>query len=511
MEIEWMRENMETEQVITAKPSQITVETEAALPGGLREEARVLYADAAASVSGGEWTGGRITADGKVIFHVLYAQGDMDRVRALETSADFAHALTVEDGGGAPGAARIRPRAEVVSVSAKAFNGRLLLKALLSLTAEAAAPRTVNCIQSAAEEGGVQRLDQTVTVERTVGEGEGQTLLREEFSLSDVLQITETLYAVAQAQVEDILGGADGRATVTGTIRLEAWHASDMPGRPLVNTRHTMPFEQAVNLSGALGDALTARSEVRDVAVLSQENEDGSRVMRAEVQLYSEITAVGTGEETILRDVFTTQGDAVSTQTETISYRSGTVNEQSDAPVRAVMILEGGAPRVKTALSGFVRPILTAARSENGQLTAEGVMELTLIYLTDDSDAVLSAQAETPFRAAFATAAGPEDHLQLTAGEVELSALTGDRVEFRCQARLSAEGVRQSTVAVITQAETAPAPAQEKGISLYYVQPGEGVWDIAKRYRTPLSEIKALNPQLPDQPPAGTAVITYQR
>ena len=71
MEIEWIRENMETEQVVPLQTAQIAVETEAALPGGLREEARVLHADALSAVSGGEWAGGRAAVDGKVTFHVL--------------------------------------------------------------------------------------------------------------------------------------------------------------------------------------------------------------------------------------------------------------------------------------------------------------------------------------------------------------------------------------------------------------------------------------------------------
>ena len=63
MEMQWIRENMETEQIIAARPTQVTVEAEVALPGGLREEARVYYADATVQVNGGELAGSRITAD----------------------------------------------------------------------------------------------------------------------------------------------------------------------------------------------------------------------------------------------------------------------------------------------------------------------------------------------------------------------------------------------------------------------------------------------------------------
>ena len=97
MELQLIRDNMETEQRLSAKPVQITVEAEAALPGGLREEARVYYADAAAQVNGGEAAGNRVMTDGRVTFHVLYAQGDLSHISALETSADFSQTLPLRE------------------------------------------------------------------------------------------------------------------------------------------------------------------------------------------------------------------------------------------------------------------------------------------------------------------------------------------------------------------------------------------------------------------------------
>ena len=39
--------------------------------------------------------------------------------------------------------------------------------------------------------------------------------------------LAASLVVTAQARVEDILGGTDGKAVVTGTIDLEAYHTSD--------------------------------------------------------------------------------------------------------------------------------------------------------------------------------------------------------------------------------------------------------------------------------------------
>ena len=511
MELQWIRETLETEQTISAKPVQTAVETEVTMPGGLREEARVYYADAAAVVNGGEIVGGRVTTEGRVTFHVLYAQGDLSKVRVLETAADFSQALPLREDSGVLAALRVQPRAQVQQVSARAVNGRLLLRAILNLTADAALARTLSLIRDAPEGAQVQRETQTLSVQRTVGEGESRSLLREDFELSDVLGVQETLFASAQAQVEDIMGGADGRATVTGTVSIDAYHASGMPGRPLVYTRHTMPFEQMVNLSGAYGDALTARSEVRDVAVLSQAGDDGGRILRAEVQLMTVMTAVETREMTALRDVYTTFGDAVETQSQAVIYRCGTVHETAAESGKTVVTLAEGSPRIKTALLGFVRPVIVCAQRQKDKLAVDGVADAAVLYLTDDSPVPVAARQEEPFHAVFATEAQPEDFLSLTASQVEPSVITGDRVELKYILRLQAEGARQSEARVITDAAAAEAGPRTTGIVLSFLQPGETLWDLAKRYRVPVDEMNRLNPQLPDHPAAGAAVVAYIR
>ena len=511
MAIEWIRENMETEQIIAAKPTQVTVEAEVVLPGGLREEARVYYADATAAVNGGELAGSRITADGRVNFRVLYAQGDLSNVQALETAADFSQALPLKEDCPQGAAARLQPQAQVQRVTAKAFNGRLLLQAILALTAEASLPRTVSFIRDGSGEDGLVRSLQTLSLQRTVGEGETQNLLREEFELSDVLKIKDTLFATAEAQVEDILGGEDGRATVTGKITIDACHTSAMPGRPLVYTRHTMPFEQQVALSGALGTALAARAEVKDVAALSQETEGEGRILRAEIQLATALTAVEDGAQTILRDVFTTQGDMLEAQTQRVSFRTGTVNETAAESGRAMIALPEGSPRVKTPLLAFIRPVLTGAERQKEKLRAEGVLDVTLIYLTDEGEAPVSVRLEEPFRAAFITQAQPEDALTLTAAQVEPSAVTGDRVELKYILRLQASGVRKGEAEVVADVASAPAPERKRGMVLYYLQPGEALWDLAKRYRVSLEDLNRLNPALPDSPAPGTPVLAFIR
>ena len=85
----------------------------------------------------------------------------------------------------------------------------------------------------------------------------------------------------------------------------------------------------------------------------------------------------------------------------------------------------------------------------------------------------------------------------------------GEPVELKYILRLQAEGVRQAEARVITDIQAVEAPEKEQGIVLSFLQPGETLWDLAKRHRIPLAELNRLNPQLTDQPAPGTAVVTY--
>ena len=259
MSVRLQRETIESAGRIKASAQQTVVEAEVPLPGGLRDEVRLFYTEAQAVPQGAEAVGNRLTVNGRVTFRALYAQGDLTHVHSVEEMRDFSRPLTLPR---ADAAAQYTPVCEVTSVSARVFNGRLLMRAELNVSAEGLETRQVNAV-TAVEEPGAQILRESLTVQRVVGGGEAQGLARGEFEIAPALQATEALIGSGEARVEDILGGADGRATVTGTIDLTVCLASDMPGRPLVSTQYSLPFEQQVTLSGEAGEMLSASARVR--------------------------------------------------------------------------------------------------------------------------------------------------------------------------------------------------------------------------------------------------------
>ena len=123
----------------------------------------------------------------------------------------------------------------------------------------------------------------------------------------------------------------------------------------------------------------------------------------------------------------------------------------------------------------------------------------------------ISAQVDAPFRAAFAANAGPEDIVSVAAANVEAQTVTSDRAELRYILHLVVEGQQSQEIQVVTDASAVAGKAPTKDIVLYFTQPGEKLWDIAKRYRLPEGEVRLLNPDLQGDPKPGQGIVVWRR
>ena len=502
-------ENIPVETWLGNVQGQTAVEGEITLPGGLREEARVLYAEAMAVVESIEAQQDQVTVSGRVIFRALYTQGDPDKPQAMEAGADFTHSLPFP---GAQPKALCRGGAAVEHVEASACSGRLSLRAVLGLRCRLLCAQSVAALTGIAQAEGLEQRTERFPLRRTVAQGERELLVREAFPLPAGLKETQALYGSARAQLAEITGGL-GRAGLSGAVELEVYHADAAPGRPLSVTRHTLPFAQTVELTGEDGESLAGRAVVKDVAVVTQETPEGEKTLRAEVLLG--LYAWAEREETavVLQDAYTTQGEDLRLTMLPLRLRGPARYAQAAESGKAMLHLPEGSPAARTVLCAFAQPVLSGREQIGGRLNLEGMLEVTVLYMTDGSAAPVAVFLEEPFHATFALESGEEDFLTLLCGEVEASAITSDRVEMKYILHLTAEGMDVQQAQWVAAAEPLPdAPAPSDRMILYFAQPGETAWDIARRYRLPRAQLDALNPSLAQQNPApGDALLVWRR
>lgn len=489
---EILREELPLQRFVGENQGQAVVEGEVALPGGLREETSVLSAEAMAVLERSQVQTGVVEADGKVTFHVLYTQGDPTHVSSLEASAEFSHNIDFSDA--VPGmTAPISLMVEHVEASTQ--GGRMHLMAILRVVARVFSDEPLAVVTGIRNVDGLMMKTETLPACQMVAAGAQDVLIRDECDLGAVLQITDTLYATATASVQDVMGGEE-RATISGNILLDVTHRSDMPSRPIVVTRHTIPFEEAVSLVGEHGDSICCDVVVKDVAVLSQEGkEEGERTLRAEVMLGLEANATKRRDVCLLLDAYTTQGNMLTPQTQQVMRALSHKQVHTAESGKITLMLDGQTP-VRTPLRASLRPIITDLITNNGKLQVEGMMEVTMLYMTDESNVPQSYTTEEPFQMSFACDLSRPESLILYPSNVEVNGITSDRVEIKFILHVSCYDVQMGDEPLVTGIDEQPAQPVQPGILLCFSQPGETVWDIAKRYRVSSDSLKRMNPDL---------------
>lgn len=480
MELKLTRETLRFERFAGRSEEQVTIEGEATLPGSMRDAVTVLSVQAQAHLTGAQAGRDEAGVRGRVCFQVLYTQGDLTRVRSLETSCDFVHTMPM---AGVAAGMRLEPAVYVQETEGIAGSGRMTLRALLLITLEAfeAAERE---IVSDADDGGTGNLltkKQNVLVCMREMAGENKTLVREEFDLPAKLGVGDVLSASATAGNCEISGG-NGRIGVSGRIEVRVLHRPSEAGNALVTTVHEMPFEMSIDAVADEGVQLQTELDVIDVMADSIESEK-NRTLRVEAQVRARIMRCRQEEREILADLYGLSGPVTEPAAETIELHTSERHMQVRESARIQVTLPAEAPPIGTLLAGFARPTITAAAPAGRRLDTEGVMQVTLIYLPMDSDIPYAVHTREPFAMTFPVETQEGVNAQAYAIETMTGPTTSDRAELRCVLGLHAAEHGVQKIRVITDVKQKPEVRQEHGFVLVWPAAGETRWDTARKLR----------------------------
>ena len=486
MELDLNRETISFERLAARSEEQVTIEGEAMLPGSMRDPVTVLSVQARAHLTGASAGNGEAALRGRVNFRLLYTQGDLTRIRSLETSCNFEHRAAMN---GVSPQMRIRASVCVQDTEGMALSGRVTLRAQLGLEAEAFETvhrDWVTGIRSDGDEG-VQTLMQTVTLCHAQALGEGSALVREEFDLPAKAEAGDVLSVSANANAAEISGGtqAQGKAarvSVSGVIEVRVLHRAREAGRPLVTTVHELPYDTVIETQLPEGVTPRAEAEVTDVMADAVPSGEGM-TLRVEAEVRVTLSACVREEKTLLADAYTLRGETLELETEeTDAYA---LNEQMSAreSVRIAAQLPEDAPPIGVMLAAFGLPMLAEVSPAGRRLEAEGLMNLTLVYLPTDSDVPYAVQTKEPFAMTFPLEAGEGVTARIHAVEVTPGAVTSDRAEIRCVLALDALSRSVQRIRGVKDVTAHPAEKQEHGFVLVWPPEGETRWETARRLR----------------------------
>ena len=486
MALETKRQTIEVEALIGVQYSQVLIRAEALVPGAGREAIEPMMAEANVSVTGADVQTDRVVLDGTVYCQAVYRQGEEATLRALTAQATLSQ--VVEITGAAPGMLT-RVLAQVEHVDAKYENGHMVFQVTCGIQAQVLQLRQTEVIDAIMGVDGLQTVYEDVCSYKLAADTDADVLVKGEIALPVVLDARTSLMDWGAATIDSAepdLGGL----RVKGRVQVETLISSGVIGRPAALVKYPLEFDRLVELpEWLLKDAFAMVSIRRIQSQVEQAAEGEDAKLQVDVELRITVQANVQDCVSALKDVYTTEGNALDATRGEIGVCSGIDRIQFSESVRGTVLLGENAPGVGTVVAVRMRPDVGEWRNENGKGRIEGVLEATVLYMPGGSDLPAAAQAELPFAIDVPGELTPESWIGMEVVSAEANALMSDRLEMKAMLNLCCETRRRARASVVQDVTEGDPIAKRPGIVILWPAENESAWDIGKRYALPVEGV----------------------
>ncbi len=500
--------------------TQMTLDDDFIVPDTMEDMAQVMLSAGEVQIEAVKNQEERVAVKGRLEFRVLYRK-EAGGLQAMGGSIPFEEVVNVPE----------LEEKDYVGLSwmledlnAEMINSRKLgIQAIITLEVRLETLRDVEAAVDVREEDGgdssrqpsVQTLKRTVSAAAIAVRRKDTYRLKEELSLiGGKPNISQLLWR--DMKLRDVnVKPLDGKLHIDGDLNVFAIYQAEDENMPVQWIEESIPFSGDLELSGA-GEEMIPMVAVRLAHKDMEPRPDYDGEMRqldVDAVLELDIKLYQDQQVELLSDLY-------SNRCEITPQRSEAVFDQMLAKniCKCRICEKVKLPQTERILQichseGTVKLDEVEIGEDNVEI--EGVLEVSLLYLTsDDRSPVQAAVEQAPFRCtAECRGIKPDSVYQLNPGLEQLSAvmLGGDMVEIKAVVSLDLlvlQPVSQPTITAIQSAPLDTAKLQSlPGIVGYIVQQGDTLWDIAKKFHTTVDSIAAAN-ELPDsQVKKGTRLL----
>lgn len=512
--LELEKQNLRRNRLKSQTGTQVTLDDDFIVPDTMSDMAEVILDSGIIQLEPVKVQRERITVRGKLDFHVLYRKEE-GGLQALGGSIPFEEAINVPD----------LDEKDYVSVSwqledlnTEMIHSRKLgIKAIVTLEAKAESLYDTEAavdVRGEDDEIHLQVRRERIPVAAIALRRKDTYRLKQDITLPGSKPVIErmlwTEMKLAGCQAKPL----DGQIHLEGTLMVFALYEGGESGM-VQWVEESIPFSGEVEMQGAAADMIPIiglklihrdleerpdyDGEMRELSV--------DAVIELDVRLYEE------QELELLQDLYATNreivldtGEAVFDQILTRNFGKCRVAEkvEMETDPRVLQICHS---------SGSVK--LDGVEVRENELAVDGVLEVKLLYLTDeDARPVQAATRLVPFHYEAETPGITEDSIwYLEPGLEQLTAVMagGGQAELRGVITLDLFVLQPETRQIILQAQVHPVDTEKMkampGIVGYLVQPGDSLWDVAKRFHTTEKSILEANELPGDAIKAGDCLI----
>lgn len=491
--MELLKETVRLSQSVYKGDSRVMSEGDVLVPDIKPDILKLLQVDAVSCITDTQISDGKLDIEGRVDMTILYIPDrEGECIRSIEASFDFSH--RVESKKIMSGMS-----AEVVSnvarVEFSAVNSRKLkVRTAVGLDYAVCGVKEIELPFEISGEAEV--INEEVKLKSVVDISTHRFNIRESMEIpsgqGSVNEILKTDVKIYDTDYKTVTG----KVVVKGTLGICVLYTNEDMG--IEFTEAELPFTEVFDGEDISEDTICdIEYSVCGTESRIEEDSDGDRrIIMLDISTDAQVRAEDEVSFDMISDCFIPGTDTVIEQdTEDIEELAASPSVQNT--LREIIDFGDNMPKVSEVYNVITKASVQKAQLQRGKLLCEGKIEAYILYLSESSDnPVYSMKKEIPFSYMLECdndLPGLEPQLRAEIKHTSYNLNSAGELELRCILSLSANIIRKRQINVIKSVESGGGECPKGGIIIYFVQNGDTLWDVAKRYAITRGEIMEFN------------------
>lgn len=501
MSLELVREAIKVNRAISQEATQTVIENDIIVPDTKPDISRILLLDGDTHLESTEITDGEIQVKGAVRYNILYIADDDERsIKSINSSSAFEYSFDMPNIK--PGM-NCRVKCSVEHADYEILNGRKInIKAILAFEGKAASEEEYFAVSDIKGLDGVQILRKNMPINYSLGSSEY------EFEIKELVEVPLGKPSIREILRNDVkivdkdYKAADNKVIVKGAVNVSTLYIADDEARSVQFMEYELPFTQFVDLDEMTEDAACeVYYRIGDYRLEAAEDSDGElRNIISEIGIKAEVSGYAKRNTEIIADAFSTRS-VLNLEKETFTMEDYPAESKSQVMLKETIVIDEESPGISEIFNVLSKPALTGYRIEDNKVTIEGVVKCSALYLANDSEQpIVSYEQEVPLRHTVEMEGiheGMSCDIDLDMVHCNYSMISSDEIEIRLAVGANVRVIDEVTATVVGKVNELPLDdkraASRPSITIYFTQPGDTLWNVAKRYHITMEDIRSFN------------------
>ncbi|GAB6085626.1 DUF3794 and LysM peptidoglycan-binding domain-containing protein [Alkaliphilus crotonatoxidans] len=500
MPVELQKDMFTVDQIIGQETAQAIIEGDILVPDIKPDITRIISVDGAMEVTKKEVLENKINVEGVIKFKILYVSDRGEEpLYSIDSSTVFKYAIPIE---GITSKMKAEVQGDLEHIEYVINNERKIgVKAVVNLFGTAIEGVQQQVAREVTGLEDIQVLREEFQYTEVAGEAVSEALVKDTFELEDQESPVKEILKWNAVAVEKETKISEDKVIAAGTLLVELLYIADDEMNSLNILKKEIPFTHFTEIAN-IDDSMKYKIKlsVEELYTDVKETLQGERkIIEVEAVTKSAVKVLDTRTRELIVDAYS-PSKSLKVGKNLVSLKENIGMNRSHVMLREALDVPTTQPEIDRLFSVQVRPLLTDYHIVDEKAVIEGILEASVIYVSqEDLQPLYSFKQEIPFRHyvdMVGLIEGMEANIDLQLEEVDYHLLNGTQVDIKVTVGASCEAYTHKYIEVvhsIEELEESQDPAKRPSLTVYFMQPGDTLWQVAKRYQTTVKQILESN------------------